>query len=178
MTSIDNGKPNKNPPLELRLSILSAIDYASGNSIQARIKQVATRTFTDQKTGYDYQFTWRTISTWLYRFKKRGITTLDNKTRADKNTYRKIKLNELAEALNEIIPTLSKNKGGTTPRLALYRQLLKKNYFQRSQLSQTTFYRMVRENNLLDIEQTQKLRRSFAMQFAYTDVIGSGGSFN
>lgn len=166
MTTLNNGKPNKNPPLELRLRVLSAIDYAPGKCIQARIKQVATRIFTDAQTGCDYQFTWRTISTWLYRFKKRGITTLDNKTRADKNSYRKIQVNELAEAMNEVIPTLNNNKTGVIPKLVLYRQLLKKNYFQRSQLSQTTFYRMLRENDLLNVEQTQKLRRSFAMQFA------------
>ena len=157
---IGSKKTNPKPPLELRLRVLSAIDYAPGDSIIARIKNVSERTFTVQQTGCDYQFTW------LYRFKKRGITTLDNKTRADKNTYRKIKLNELAEAINEIIPTLSKNKMGTLPKLTLYRQLLTKNYFQRSQLSQTSFYRMVRENNLLDFEQTKKLRHSFAMQFA------------
>lgn len=159
-------KSTKNPPFELRLRVLSAIDYAPGQSIRERIKHVAGRTFRNEQTNCEYTFTWRTISTWLYRFKKRGITTLDNKTRADRNTYRKIKLNELAEAINEIIPTLSKNKVGTLPKLTLYRQLLKKNYFQRSQLSQTSFYRMVRKNNLLDFEQTQKLRRSFAMQFA------------
>lgn len=157
---------NNKPPIELRLRILSAIDYAPGNSIRARIKSVASRTFTDEQTGYDYQFTWRTISTWLYRFKKRGITTLDNKTRSDKNTYRKIKINELAEALNEIIPTLSRNKGGHLPKMALYRQLLQKNYFNRSQLSQTSFYRMVRENDLLNLETTKKLRHAFSMQFA------------
>ncbi len=154
------------PPLELRLRVLSAIDYAPGNSIQARIKHVASRSFTDEQTGCKYRFTWRTISTWLYRFKKHGITTLDNKTRADKNTYRKVQPNELAEAINDIIPTLSTNKVGTIPKMALYRQLLKKNYFQRSQLSQTSFYRMVRENDLLNFEQTKKLRHSFSMQFA------------
>ena len=157
---------NNKPPIELRLRVLSAIDYAPGNSIRARIKSVASRTFTDEQTGYDYQFTWRTISTWLYRFKKNGITTLDNKTRSDKNCYRKVQVNELAEALNEIIPTLSRNKGGHLPKMALYRQLLLKNYFNRSQLSQTSFYRMVRENDLLNVETTKKLRHSFSMQFA------------
>lgn len=156
----------KKPPLELRLRVLSAVDYAPGNSIQARIQKVSEQTFVDEQTGRDYQFTWRTISTWLYRFKKRGITTLDNKTRADKNSYRKININELSEAINDILPTLSKNKVGCIPKLMLYRQLLKKNYFQRSQLSQTTFYRMVRENNLLDFEKTKKLRHSFAMKYA------------
>lgn len=163
---IDTERAKRNPPLELRLRVLSAIDYAPGDSIQARIKQVATRTFIDQQTGCDYQFTWRTISTWLYRFKKHGIITLDRKTRADKNSYRKIQLNEVAEAINEVMPTLSKNKKGSIPKMALYRKLLKQNYFQRSQLSQTVFYRMIREHDLLNHEQTQKLRQSFAMQFA------------
>jgi len=166
MTCTDLQQKHKTPPIELRLQILSAVDYAPGESIRARIKQVAERVFTDQRTGLNYQFTWRTISTWLYRFKKYGITSLDTKTRADKNCYRKIQLNELAEAINDILPSLSKNKTGTIPKLALYRQLLKRLYFQRSQLSQTSFYRMVRDNDLLDAQQTQKLRRSFAMQFA------------
>lgn len=90
---------NKIPPIELRLRVLSAIDYAPGNSIRARIKSVSERTFKDEQTDCVYQFTWRTISTWLYRYKKRGITTLDNKTRSDKNSYRKVQVNELAEAM-------------------------------------------------------------------------------
>ncbi len=157
---------SKNPPLELRLRVLSAVDYAPGDTIRARIKHVAERTFVDQPSGLEYRFTWRTISTWLYRFKKHGITTLDRKTRADKNTYRKIQVNELAEAINEVLPTLTPNKHGTLPKMALYRQLLKHNYVQRSQLSQTSFYRMVRDNDLLNNEHNKTLRRSFAMQFA------------
>lgn len=67
-------KPKKKPPLELRLRVLSAIDYAPGHSIRARIRNVAERMFFDEQTDCEYAFTWRTISTWLYRFKKRGIT--------------------------------------------------------------------------------------------------------
>lgn len=156
----------RRPSLELRLRVLSAIDYAPGNSIQARIRSVSERTFTDHPHGADYRFTWRTISTWLYRFKKNGITTLDNKTRADKNTYRKVQLNELAEAINEVIPHMGKSKNGTFPRSTLYRVLLEKNFFKRSQLSVTSYYRMVRDHNLLEPSVTQKLRLSFAMQFA------------
>ena len=98
---------HKKPSLALRLRVLSALDYAPGNSIRARIKAVSERTFADPQTGFSYQFTWRTISTWLYRHKKHGITTLDNKTRADKNTYRKVQVNELAEAISDVLPTLS-----------------------------------------------------------------------
>jgi putative transposase len=99
MTTNSTQPSNTKPPLELRLRVLSAIDYAPGNSTQARIKSVAKRTFTDEQTGGEYRFTWRTISTLLYRFKKHGITTLDNKTRSDKNTTRKVQVNELAEAM-------------------------------------------------------------------------------
>jgi len=94
------------------------------------------------------------------------MTSLDNKTRRDKNHYRKVEVNELAEAINDILPTLSKNKSGHIPKMALYKKLLKHNYFQRSQLSQTSFYRMLRENDLLDLNISKKLRQSFCMQFA------------
>jgi len=159
-------RSRKRAPLELKLRVLSAVDYAPGNSIRARIKQVAGRAFVDPLSGHSYRFTWRTISTWLYRFKKHSVIALDNKTRADKNAYRKVQPNELAEAIHEILPTLSHNKTGLIPKSTLYRRLLDKNFFARSQLSQTSFYRLVRENNLLDNEQCKKLRRSFAMQFA------------
>ena len=156
----------KKPPLEIRLQVLSTVDYAPGNSIRARIQSVATRTFVDKRTNIAYQFTWRTISTWLYRFKKHGVTTLDNKTRRDKNQYRKVQPNELAEAINEVLPTLGRSKNGAIPKMALYRRLLSTGMVKRSQLSQTSFYRMVRDNDLLDAEQCKKLRQSFAMQFA------------
>ena len=157
-------KPN--PPLEMKLRVLSAVDYAPGDSIRERIKSVSQRTFRDEISARDYRFTWRTIETWLYRFKKHGIIAMDKRTRSDKNTYRKVQLNELAEAINELLPTLRFNKTGVIPKMALYRQLLEQNYFARSQLSQTAFYRMLRENDLLNLEQTKKLRQSFAMQFA------------
>lgn len=166
-TSLINTKnPGKKPPVELRLRVLSAVDYAPGNSIRERIKSVAQRRFYDEQTGCQYQFTWRTISTWLYRFKKDGVTSIDNKTRSDKNAYRKVQANELAEAISEVLPTMSRNKTGTFPKSTLYRQLIHKGFFQRSQLSPTSFYRMVRDNSLLDTDTTRKLRLSFAMQYA------------
>jgi hypothetical protein len=155
-----------NPPLEMKLRVLSAVDYAPGDSIRERIKSVSQRRFRDEISGRDYRFTWRTIETWWYRFKKHGVTSMDKRTRCDKNTYRKVQLNELAEAINDVLPTLRFNKTGVIPKMALYRKLLEQHYFSRSQLSQTSFYRMLRENDLLNIEQTKKLRQSFAMQFA------------
>ena len=153
-------------PTHIRMCVLSAIDHAPGATIRDRIKHVSQQSFTDPETAITYTFTWRTISTWLYRFKLHGVTSIDLKTRADKNHYRKIELAELAEAINDILPTLSFNKTGVIPKSVIYRQLLSRNYFQRSQLSSTQFYRMVRAHNLLDTSTTYKLRQSFSMQYA------------
>lgn len=152
-----------NPSFELRLRVLAAIDYAEGDSIQARIKNVAKRTFSEN--GNDYQFTWRTISTWLYRHKIHGIATLQPKPRSDKSRTRKVQVAQLAEAIHDILPTVSRNKVGQVPKMVLFRKLLEKGYFTRDQLSQTVFYRLVKENNLLKREVNEKLRLTFSMKF-------------
>ena len=148
------------PPLVVRLQVLAAIDYAQGNTIRDRIRAVSQQLFTDQQTGHTYQFTWRTIETWLCRYRKHG------KSRSDKQTQRKVSIAQLAEAINDVLPTLSQNKVGKIPKSTLYRCLLEKNYFTRKQIAPTTFYRFIRENELLNLETTQKLRSSFAMQHA------------
>jgi len=127
---------------------------------------VSQQTFVDRETGRSYRFTWRTIETWAVRHKKHGMAVLDKKVRSDKNTQRKVSSAQLAEAINEVLPSLSLNKVGKTPKSTLYRCLLNKNYFSRQQLSPTTFYRYIRENDLLNTETTEKLRTSFAMRFS------------
>ncbi|MFZ6747303.1 hypothetical protein ACO0LC_29200, partial [Undibacterium sp. JH2W] len=88
------------PSFELRLRVLNA----PGNSMRERIKFVADKTFIDGLSAHPYRFTWRTINTWLYRHKSRGIATLENKTRSDKDAYRKVQVNQLAEAIHEVLP--------------------------------------------------------------------------
>jgi transposase InsO family protein len=154
------------PSFELRLRVLNAVYDTPGQTLRSRIKLAADKTFTDVLSNQQHQFTWRTISTWLYRHKISGITTLDNKTRSDKNTYRKVQVNQLAEALHEVLPTLSLNKVGVLPKSVMYRVLLQRGLFVRSQLAPTTFYRMVRTHQLLEEASVQKHRLSFAMQFA------------
>jgi transposase InsO family protein len=154
------------PSFELRLRVLNAVFDAPGDTMRERIKFVADKTFADALSGHPYRFTWRTISTWLYRHRKNGITTLENKTRSDKDAYRKVQVNQLAEAMHEVLPTLAHNKVGVIPKSVLYRVLLQKGLFTRSQIAPTTFYRMVRTHHLLDEKTAQKQRLSFAMQFA------------
>ena len=153
------------PSFELRLRVLAAVDYAEGDTIRARIRNVAKRCFIDT-TGHEYQFTWRTISTWLYRHKTQGLTSLEPKPRSDKSRHRKVSVSQLAEALHEITPTVSKNKVGQVPKIMLYRRLLERGLFHRSELSLTVFYRIIHENDLLQEQVQQKLRLSFAMKFA------------
>jgi len=154
------------PSFELRLRVLNAAFDTPGITMRERIKFVADKTFTDAQVNQTYRFTWRTISTWVYRHKKNGITTLENKTRSDKDGYRKVQVNQLAEAIHETLPTLAHNKVGVIPRSVLYRVLLSRGLFTRSQLAPTTFYRMMRTHQLLDDKAVQKQRLSFAMQFA------------
>ena len=154
------------PSFELRLRVLNAVHDAPGNTVRERIRFVADKTFADLQSGHTYRFTWRTISTWLYRHKKHGITTLENKARADKDVYRKVQVSQLAEAIHEVLPTLAPNKSGVIPKSVLYRVLLARGLFVRTQLAPTTFYRMVRTHQLLDDRAVQKQRLSFAMQFA------------
>jgi putative transposase len=154
------------PSFELRLRVLNAVFDAPGDNWRERIKFVANKPFTDALSGDTYQFTWRTISTWVYRHKKNGITTLENRTRSDKDAYRKVAVNQLAEAIHEVLPSLAQNKSGILPKSVMYRVLLQRGLFTRSQLAPTTFYRMLRKHDLLDDQTVQKQRLSFAMQFA------------
>lgn len=154
------------PSAALRLSVISAVDIAQGDSIQSRIRDLANRNFKDEFNGHEYRFTPRTISTWLYRFKSQGVTTIENKTRSDKGQSRKIKIEELAEMIKEVMPMLNLNKQGRALKSSIYRLLLNKGLVDRRQLAQTTFYRMVRAHNLIDAEASKKLRLSFAMKHA------------
>jgi len=154
------------PPLEIRLRTLSALDYAPGNCLRERCKNVAQKTFTDPLTQTPFQFTWKTISTWYYRYKLHGLTSLEKKPRSDKNTYRKVQPAEIAEAIHEILPLLKPNKSGLIPKSVLYDMLIQKHFFTRSQLSPTSFYRIAKQNDLLSKEDEEKLRHSFSMKFA------------
>ncbi len=158
--------PHKRPSPELRLAVLCSIDHAEGKTNIARIRVIATREHTDPITGNTHLFTWRTIQTWWSRYKKNGVTSIENKTREDKYKHRKVSSAQLAEAIGEVLPTIVDNKCGRSLRSSLYREILKRGILQRSQISQTSFYRMVRENNLLTEEMYKKHRLSFSMKYA------------
>ena len=87
----------------LKMRVLGAIDFAEGASIQQRIKTVSQMTFHDED-HVPHQFTWRTIQTWLTRYKKHGLTELKSRRRSDTGKPRKVTPEQLLEAIEQVKP--------------------------------------------------------------------------
>ena len=137
---------------------------AEGNSIQARIRAVSQMTFTDEE-GHPRQFTWRTIQTWYSRYQKHGVTVMENKPRSDKGKVRKVVLEDVQEAIEQVKPKVH----GKTPTLALlYRLCIEAGLLTHSQIAPNTFRRVVKQYELLkpDPECSNKLRLAFAKAHA------------
>ncbi len=152
----------KNPSSYLKMRILGAVEQQKGQSIQERIKKTAKLTFIDEE-GNNRCFTWRTISTWYYRYKTHGITAVTLKDRSDKGKTRKISPEELLEAINQVLPMFrdSYTKSG------IYRMCIEKGFLRKEQIAPTTFYRFIREYDLLsDNIESNKKRLAFAMEHA------------
>lgn len=148
----------------LKMKVLSAIDFAEGRTIRDRVKAVSEMSFTDEE-GHAHRFTWRTISTWLYRFKLSGTTSMEPKTRSDKGLTRKVTPEEVLEAIEQVRPLF---RGKSAPKAALYRACIEKGLLQRDRIAPNTFSRMVNTFELLkaDRDVTSKKRLAFAKAFA------------
>ncbi len=154
----------KNPSSYLKMRVLGAIDMAAGDSIRARIRAVSQMTFTDEQ-GHVRQFTWRTIETWLGRYKKHGVTALENVARSDRTKTRKVKPEELLEAIRSVLP---KTHGRTPTRALLYRLCIEQGILTRTQVAPNTFSRLVKRFELLkaDRDCEGKHRLAFAKAHA------------
>ena len=149
----------------LRMRVLGAIDMAPGHCIRERIKHVSSLPFADED-GLEHRFTWRTIQTWLSRFKKHGITGIQNHARSDKGATRKTAPEQLLEAINQVLPFFRPK--GRLNRAAIYRRCIELGLLRKEQLAPTTFYRFVKQFELLkdDPSDENKHRLAFAMQYA------------
>jgi transposase InsO family protein len=146
------------------MKVLGAIEYATGRTIRERIIKASAMTFTDEE-GIPRQFTWRTISTWFYRYKTGGITGVQNRIRNDKGKTRKITPEELLEAINQVLPMFRSRTRYN--RADIYRACIEKGLFSKNQIAPTTFYRLVKNYELLKDDVTDnKKRLAFAMQYA------------
>ena len=154
----------KQPSAYLKMRVLGAIDTAEGKTRDQRVRNVAGMTFPDEE-GNLRSFTWRTIQTWHYRYKNYGITGMTNQPRRDKGQTRKVMPEELLEAINAALPHFQQKKGFN--KMAIYRFCIEKGLLQKSQIAQTTFFRFVREYELLKPESEENKRRlAFSMQYA------------
>ena len=154
----------KQPSVYLKMRVLGALDTVEGRTRHERVHQVAAMTFLDEH-GNPRQFTWRTIQTWHYRYKNHGITGMTNSSRKDKGLTRKITPEELLEALNAARPHF---RNPTANKRALYRFCIEKGLLHADRIAQTTFYRFIRDYDLLAAQDNDdhKPRLAFSMKHA------------
>jgi putative transposase len=153
----------KQPSVYLKMRVLGAVDTVEGQTRHQRIHNVAALSFLDED-GNSRQFTWRTIQTWFYRYKNHGITGMTPQARKDKGQVRKITPEELLEAINAAKPHFHNQR---TNKRAIYRFCIEKNLLQRDRIAPTTFYRFIREYNLLAPDNDDnKKRLAFSMRYA------------
>lgn len=153
----------KQPSVYLKMRVLGAIDTVAGRTRHERVHHVAAMTFQDEE-GNQRQFTWRTIQTWYYRYKNHGITGMTQQPRKDKGQVRKCTPEELLEALNAARPHFHTKR---TNKRALYRFCIEKGLLHPDRIAQTTFYRFIREYELLaPNDDDHKKRLAFSMKYA------------
>ena len=154
----------KQPSVYLKMRVLGAIDTVAGRTRHDRVHAVAAMTFLDEE-GNQRQFTWRTIQTWFYRYKNHGITGMTNRPRSDQGRCRKVTPEELLEALNAARPHFRSQR---TNRRALYRFCIAHGLLHPERIAQTTFYRFIRQYDLLaaDDDNNNKKRLAFSMKYA------------
>lgn len=153
----------KQPSVYLKMRVLGAIDTVQGKTRHERILNVAAMTFLDEE-GHQRQFTWRTIQTWHYRYKNQGITGMTNRSRSDKGQTRKVTPEELLEAIHAARPHFHTKR---TNKRAIYRFCIEKGLLHADRIAQTTFYRFIREYDLLaPDDHDDKKRLAFSMKYA------------
>jgi transposase InsO family protein len=154
----------RNPTAYLKMRVLGAIDMAEGKTIRDRIKAVSQMTFTDEE-GHPRQFTWKTISTWLCRYQKHGVTVMENQPRSDKGKLRKVMAEDILDAIRKVRPKLH---GKTPTRALLYRLCIEQGLLTRAQVAPNTFSRLVNQFEMLkpDQDSANKHRLAFAKAHA------------
>ena len=153
----------KQPSVYLKMRVLGAVDTVEGRTRHERIHAVAALIFLDED-GQPRQFTWRTIQTWFYRYKNHGITGVTPQPRSDKGQVRKATPEELLEAIRAATPHFHDQR---INKRAIYRFCVEKGLLDPARIAQTTFYRFIREYELLapDSADTKK-RLAFSMKYA------------
>lgn len=146
------------------MKVLGAIEFAEGTSLRQRIKAVSEQPFTNED-GLPHRFTWKTISTWLYRYRVDGTTAMVPKSRSDKGKPRKVTPEQLLEAIEQV---KGRFRGKTINKALIYRTCIEEGLLRREDVAPNTFSRLVNEHELLkpDPEVKSKRRLAFSKAFA------------
>ena len=160
-----NYKPMKRISNYLKMRVLGALEYAQGSSNEARYKAVSQIVFKDEE-GIPHQFTWRTIQTWWYYYRRHGMSV--PLQRADKGTVRKVAPEELLEAIEKVLPFFHGKKYNIAE---VYRACIEKGLLRRNQIAPNTFRRHVNTFGLLKSSDElgdgrRKVRLAFAKAHA------------
>ena len=129
----------------LKLRVIGAIDSMAGNSIVSRIREVSKLTFHDED-GAPHVFTWRTIQTWLSIYKQYGVQSMVSRPRSDKGTHRKVSLEHLQEAIEQVLPDFLDVRYN---KMMIYRRCIERGALSHAECSQTSFFKLVREYDML-----------------------------
>lgn len=157
----------KNPTPYLKMRVLGAIDMAEGKSIRERIRAVSQMSFTDEE-GQPRRFTWRTIEVWRLRYRKHGLTALQNTPRSDKGKTRKLTPEEVLEAIRAVLP---KVRGRTPSHSLLYRLCIEAGLFTRARIARNTFSRFIHRFELLKADRDCEGRHRLAFAKAHANEL-------
>ena len=148
----------------LKLRVIGAIDSMAGNTIVSRIREVAKLTFHDED-GVPHVFTWRTIQTWLTLYKQGGVEKLRSRPRSDRGRHRKVSPEQVREAIEQVLGEFRDTRYN---KMMIYRRMIERGALSRAECSQTSFFRLVKEYDLLTpADRTRNKRRlAFSKEYA------------
>ena len=154
----------KRPSALLKLRVLGEIEFAPGKTMRERIRSLSERPFIDEQ-GRPWRFTWRTIESWWGRWRKHGRTVAAPKARSDKGRTRKVELEAVAHAIEQVLPGF---RDPSPPKVQLYRACLERGLLRRDQVAPNTFSRLVSQHELLrpHSAKAERCRLAFSKQFA------------
>lgn len=144
------------------MKVLGALEFAEGESMQARYIAVSQQIFRDEE-GSPYQFTWRTIQTWWYHYRRHGLTRSPG--RSDTGKPRKAAPEELLHAIEKALPHFNSKRYNVT---AVYRKCIELGLLSKDRIAVNTFRRHVKRFELLkpDSRVNNKERLAFAKAHA------------
>ncbi len=154
----------KRPSAHLKLRVLGEIEFAPGKTMRERIRSLSERPFIDEQ-GRPWRFTWRTIENWWGRYRKHGRNMPQPAARRDKGRLRKVELETLAMAIEQVLPLF---RDPAPPKTQLYRACLERGLLRPGQIALNTFSRLVTQHELLQDRgaPADKRRLAFSKQFA------------